>query len=305
MKVRKAIIPAAGLGTRFLPVTKAQPKEMLPVYNKPAIQYVVEEAHQAGIDNMMIITGRNKEAIARHFDHSPDLHTQLKKDNRTQLLEELRIIEHIGEELYWTQQGDPKGLAHAISRAEAYTANEPFAVLLGDDIVTAKPPFIKVLMDLYQEYGRSVVAVAQVPEERISSYGIVEATRFNKDICVLNDIIEKPKPGERKSRLAIVGRYVFTPEIFGAIRQTPEDDRYKERLLTESICILSRKQVVYTYEIPYEKWYTVGDPVSQLITSIEFASKDPKLWPQIEKHLNRKIRKSNQKADDSLIEKKC
>jgi len=148
-------------------------------------------------------------------------------------------------------------------------------------------------MDLYQEYGRSVITVAQVPEEKVSSYGIVEATRFNQDICVLNNIVEKPKPGERKSRLAIVGRYIFTPEIFDAIRQTPEDNRHKEKLLTESICILAKKQVVYTYEIPYEDWYTVGDPVSQMITSIEFASKDPKLWPEIEKHLKEKIRKSN------------
>lgn len=293
MKVRKAVIPAAGLGTRFLPVTKAQPKEMLPVHNKPAIQYVVEEAHQSGIDDMLIITGRNKEAMVRHFDHAPDLYDQLKKGKKPQLLEELKTIEHIGEDLYWAQQGEPKGLAHAISRAKAYIANEPFAVLLGDDLVTAKPPFIKILMDLYQEYGRSVITVAQVPEEKVSSYGIVEATRFNKDICVLNNIVEKPKPGERKSRLAIVGRYIFTPEIFDAIRQTPEDNRHKEKLLTDSICILSRKQVVYTYEIPYEDWFTVGDPVSQMITSIEFASKDPKLWPEIEKHLKEKIRKSN------------
>ncbi len=153
MKVRKAIIPAAGLGTRFLPVTKAQPKEMLPVYNKPAIQYVVEEAHQAGIDSMMIITARNKEAIAKHFDHSPDLHTQLEKDNKIQFLEELRMIEHIGEDLYWTQQGEPKGLAHAISRAEAYAANEPFAVLLGDDLVNKDEPFVKTLDNLHQRHG--------------------------------------------------------------------------------------------------------------------------------------------------------
>ncbi len=297
MKVRKAIIPAAGLGTRFLPVTKAQPKEMLPVYNKPAIQYVVEEAHQAGIDNMMIITGRNKEAIARHFDHSPDLHIQLKKDNRIQSLEELRTIEHIGEELYWTQQGDPKGLAHAISRAEAYTANEPFAVLLGDDLVTSKKPFVKTLMDFYEEYGRSIITVASVPEEKVASYGIVETTKFNESVSVLSKIIEKPKPEEIESRLAIVGRYVFTPEIFDAIRETPDNNRYKEKLLTDSICILSKKQVVYTYEIPYENWHTVGDPVSQMMTSIEFASKDPTLWPEIRRHLREKIRRNNQKGD--------
>ena len=298
MKVRKAIIPAAGLGTRFLPVTKAQPKEMLPVHNKPAIQYVVEEARQAGIEDMMIITGRNKEAMAGHLDHAPDLYDQLKKDKKTLLLEELKTIEHIGEELYWAQQGEPKGLAHAISRAEAYIANEPFAVLLGDDLITAKRPFIKILTDLYQEYGRSIITVASVPKEKVSSYGIVEATRFNENVCVLNNIVEKPKAGETKSRLAIVGRYIFTPEIFDAIRQTPEDNRHKEKLLTDSICILSRKQVVYTYEILYEDWYTVGDPVSQMITSIEFASKNPKLWPEIEKYLREKIRKSNQKEDD-------
>lgn len=216
MKVRKPVIPAAGLGTRFLPVTKAQPKEMLPVHNKPAIQYVVEEARQAGIDDMMIITGRNKETMARHFNHTPDLYDQLKKDKKTHLLEELKTIEHIGEELYQAQQGEPKGLAHAISRAEAYVANEPFAVLLGDDLVTTKHPFIKTLMDLYEEYGRSTVTVASVPEEKVSSY------------------------------------------------------------------------------------YTVGDPVSQMITSIEFASKDPKLWPEIEKYLKEKIGKSNQIEDDLL-----
>lgn len=300
MKVRKAVIPAAGLGTRFLPVTKAQPKEMLPVHNKPAIQYVVEEARQAGIDDMMIITGRNKETMARHFNHTPDLYDQLKKDKKTHLLEELKTIEHIGEELYWAQQGEPKGLAHAISRAEAYVANEPFAVLLGDDLVTTKHPFIKTLMDLYEEYGRSTVTVASVPEEKVSSYGIIESSRLNEKVCVLNNIVEKPKPGETKSRLAIVGRYIFTPEIFGAIRQTPENNRYKEKLLTDSILILARKQVVYTYEIPYEDWYTVGDPVSQMITSIEFASKDPKLWPEIEKYLKEKIGKSNQIEDDLL-----
>ena len=295
MKVRKAIIPAAGLGTRFLPVTKAQPKEMLPVHNKPAIQYVVEEARQAEIEDMMIITGRNKEAMARHFDHAPDLYDQLRKDKKTQLLEELKTIERIGEELYWAQQGEPKGLAHAISRAESYIANEPFAVLLGDDLITARRPFIRILMDLHQEYGRSIITVASVPKEKVGSYGIVESSRFNKSVSVLNKIVEKPKPGDTKSRLAIVGRYIFTPEIFDAIRQTPEDNRHKEKLLTESICILSKKQVVYTYEIPYEDWHTVGDPVSQMITSIEFASKDPKLWPEIEKHLRKKIRKADQK----------
>jgi len=298
MKVRKAIIPAAGLGTRFLPVTKAQPKEMLPVHNKPAIQYVVEEARLAGISDMMIVTGRNKEAMTRHFDHTPDLYDQLKKDKKTHLLEELKTIERIGEELYWAQQGEPKGLAHAISRAEAYTANEPFVVLLGDDLVAAKRPLVKILMDLYEEYGRSIITVASVPQEKVGSYGIVEATRFNKSVCVLNNIVEKPKPEKTKSRLAIVGRYVFTPEIFDAIRETPEDDRYEEKLLTDSICILSKKQVVYTYEIPYESWHTVGDPVSQMITSIEFASKDPKLWPEIERYLKEKIQRGNQKEGD-------
>lgn len=297
MKVRKAVIPAAGLGTRFLPVTKAQPKEMLPVYNKPAIQYVVEEAHQAGIDSMMIITARNKEAIAKHFDHSPDLHTQLEKDNKIQFLEELRMIEHIGEDLYWTQQGEPKGLAHAISRAEAYAANEPFAVLLGDDLVTTGEPLVKTLVNLHQEYGGSIIAVASVPEEKVGSYGIVETSKFNQSVSILRQIIEKPKPGEVKSRLAIVGRYVFTPEIFDAIRETPDNNRYKEKLLTDSICILSKKQVVYTYEIPYKNWHTVGDPVSQIMTSIEFASKDPTLWPEIKKHLKEKIKENNHKEN--------
>ncbi len=299
MRLRKAVIPAAGLGTRFLPVTKAQPKEMLPVHNKPAIQYVVEEARLAGISGMMIVTGSNKEAIARHFDHAPDLYARLKKDKKTELLQELENIEHIGEELYWAQQGEPKGLAHAILRAEAYVANESFAVLLGDDLVTTKEPCVKTLMDLHEEYGRSIIAVSSVPKEKVGSYGIVETTRFNKHVSVLGRIVEKPKPGKTQSRLAIVGRYVFTPEVFEAIKETPEDGRLGERLLTDSICILGGKQVVYTYEIPYENWHTVGDPVSQMITSIEFASKDPRFWPEIERYLNERTRRGNR--DDAKL----
>ena len=213
MKVRKAIIPAAGLGTRFLPATKAQPKEMLPIVDKPTIQYIVEEAIKSGIENIIIISGRSKRAIEDHFDKSYELEQELKNKGQDELLKQVKDISNLAD-IHYIRQKEARGLGHAIHCAKSFIGNEPFAVLLGDDIVDSKTPCIKQLMDVYNEYKTTVLGVQQVLKEDVSKYGIVGGRLVDDKVYKVKDLVEKPDQKDAPSNIAILGRYIITPQIF-------------------------------------------------------------------------------------------
>jgi len=220
MKITKAVIPAAGLGTRFLPATKAQPKEMLPIVDKPAIQYIVEEAVASGIEDILIITGRGKRAIEDHFDRAVELELLLEEKGNGELLKMVREISNMAD-IHYIRQKEPKGLGHAIYCARKFIGNEPFAVLLGDDIVRSEVPCLKQLINVYERYQVSILGVQEVKKEEVSRYGIVKVMDVNRNgVLEIEDLIEKPKPEEAPSNLAIMGRYILTPEIFEALEKT-------------------------------------------------------------------------------------
>ena len=223
MEVKKAVIPAAGLGTRFLPVTKSMPKEMLPLIDIPAIHYVVKEAVASGIDDIIIITGRGKRAVEDYFDESPELEMRLKKDKKDNLLKIIKDISSLVD-VHYIRQREPKGLPDAVLRAEKHVGDEPFAVLLGDDIIKGEKPCIKQLMEVFKEYESSVIAVQEVPIEKISRYGSIKGrkleTKLDNYLYLIDEVVEKPKIDDAPSNIAAVGRYVFTPEIFGCIKKT-------------------------------------------------------------------------------------
>ncbi|HWC31565.1 MAG TPA: UTP--glucose-1-phosphate uridylyltransferase, partial [Actinomycetota bacterium] len=222
MKVRKAVVPAAGLGTRFLPATKAQPKEMLPVVDKPAVQYVIEEAVRADITDILIVTGRGKRTLEDHFDRSFELEHYLERSGKHDELKAVREITEMATVQY-IRQRDPAGLGDAVATAEPHVGAEPFAVLLGDDIVLSADPLLGRMVDIYERYGRSVIAVQEVPREDIRLYGAVHPEFVEDNLARVVDIVEKPAPEDAPSNLAAIGRYVLTPEIFDAIRATPPD----------------------------------------------------------------------------------
>src|SRR3954453_11771599 len=221
-KVRKAVFPAAGLGTRFLPATKAQPKEMLPLVDKPIIQYGVEEAVESGVDNIILVTGRGKNAIEDHFDVSVELETFLEARGKTELLAEIRKISNLINVSY-VRQGEPLGLGHAVLVTRTLVGNEPFAVILGDDVIDADPPALKQLIDEFEELDGPVLAVEEVPREDVSAYGIIDAEEIRPGVYKIRDLVEKPPRDEAPSNLAIIGRYVLTPDIFPALEETAKD----------------------------------------------------------------------------------
>ncbi len=240
--VRKAVIPAAGLGTRFLPATKATPKEMLPIVDKPTIQYIIEEALASGIEDILIITGRSKRAIEDHFDRSIELELNLEASGKTKELELVRKISDI--RIHYIRQKEPRGLGHAILCAKHFVGDEPFAVLLGDDVVDSQVPALKQLIDVYDKTGASVLGVQEVPQEKVSAYGIVagEPTSEARTVKV-NDMVEKPSVEEAPSRLAVLGRYVITPEIFPILEKT-EPGRGNEIQLTDALKVLAMMWVI-------------------------------------------------------------
>jgi UTP--glucose-1-phosphate uridylyltransferase len=237
MRVKKAVIPAAGLGTRFLPVTKSMPKEMLPIIDKPIIQFAVEEAIVSGIEDIIIITGRGKRAIEDYFDTSPELENHLLTTNKIDLLKEVRDISSLID-IHYIRQKEPKGLGDAVLKAEKHVGDEPFAVLLGDDIIKDNTPCIKQLMDVYQKYKNSVIAVEEVKNKDVSRYGIIRGTEIDKLVYRIEDIIEKPSLEEAPSNIGAVGRYILTPEIFDCIKETPQG-KGNEIQLTDAIRNLS------------------------------------------------------------------
>lgn len=282
-KVTKAVIPAAGLGTRFLPATKACPKEMLPIVDKPTIQYIIEEALASGIKDILIITGHNKRSIEDHFDYNPELELNLREHGKDELL---ALVKKIGDiNLHYIRQKEPKGLGHAILCAKSFVGDEPFAVLLGDDVVyNEEKPCLQQLLDVYDATGASVLGCQTVPQEKVSSYGIVasEATEDAR-IFKVNDMVEKPAVEEAPSRLAVLGRYVITPEIFAILEQTAPG-RGGEIQLTDALKVLAKEQAMYAYDFVGRR-YDVGDKQGYLEATVEYALRRPELREKFLRYL--------------------
>lgn len=278
----KAVIPAAGLGTRFLPATKSQPKEMLPLVDKPSIQLVIEECVAAGIDDILIITGRGKRAIEDHFDRSVELEEDLDHKGKENLKE---MIEHIAElaDLHYIRQKKALGLGHAILRAKKHVGDEPFGVCLGDDIVYSKKPCIGQLFGLYEKYNGSVIAVEQVSKDMISSYGIISGKEISKGLYSINHLVEKPKPEDAPSNLGIIGRYVLVPEIFDELEHTPTGAG-GEIQLTDGLKKLNETHKMYGWEFEGVR-YDLGNKFEYLKASIEYGLIHPEVGPKLKEYL--------------------
>ncbi|MBS5886391.1 MAG: UTP--glucose-1-phosphate uridylyltransferase GalU [Clostridium sp.] len=274
MKVRKAIIPAAGLGTRFLPATKAQPKEMLPIVDKPTIQYIIEEAVASGIEEILIITGRNKKCIEDHFDKSIELEMELEKNHKEDLLELVRGISDMVD-IHYIRQKEPKGLGHAILCARAFVGNEPFAVLLGDDVVDSEVPCLKQLMDCYKEYKTSILGVQTVAHEDVNKYGIVDGIHIEDRVYKVKKLVEKPAIDEAPSNVAILGRYIITPQIFDILQNT-KPGKGGEIQLTDALQALIGNEAMYAYNFEGRR-YDVGDKLGFLQATVEYALKREEL----------------------------
>ena len=287
--VTKAIIPAAGLGTRFLPATKAQPKEMLPIVDKPTLQYIIEEAVASGIKEILIITGRNKKSIEDHFDKSVELELELEQKGKTDLLEMVRNISNMIN-IHYIRQKEPNGLGHAIHCAKSFIGDEPFAVMLGDDVVDAKKPCLKQLIEAYDEYHTSILGVQQVADEDVNKYGIVEGKYIENGIYKVRDLIEKPDIGTAPSNIAILGRYIITPEIFEILENT-KPGKNGEIQLTDGLKTLCKSHAMYAY-IFEGKRYDVGDKLGFLEATVDFALKNPELRDDFLKYMEKTI-KSN------------
>lgn len=272
-KVRKAIIPAAGLGTRFLPATKAMPKEMLPIVDKPTIQYIIEEAIASGIEDIIIVTGKGKRAIEDHFDNSFELEQTLLSKGKLDLLEEVRKSSNV--DIHYIRQKEPKGLGHAVWCARNFIGDEPFAVLLGDDIVEAEVPCTRQLIEQYEMLERSIVGVQTVEADQTDRYGIVDPLNSEGRLSGVNRFVEKPKLGEAPSNLAIMGRYIFTPEIFSYLEEH-NIGAGGEIQLTDAIQQLNEAEGVYAYDFEGSR-YDVGEKLGFILTTIEFALKNEEL----------------------------
>jgi len=274
MKVRKAIIPAAGLGTRFLPATKAQPKEMLPIVDKPTIQYIVEEAVASGIEEILVITGRNKRAIEDHFDKSVELENELENHGKEQLLKIVKEVSNMAN-IYYIRQKEPKGLGNAISCAKTFVGNEPFAVMLGDDVVDSKTPCLKQLMDCYDEYKTTILGVQSVPHNEVSKYGVISGMFIENSVYKVKDLVEKPKVEEAPSDIAILGRYIITPQIFDILEHT-KPGKGDEIQLTDALKTLIQQEAMYAYTFEGRR-YDVGDKLGFLEATVEYALRKPEL----------------------------
>ncbi|MFJ7937162.1 UTP--glucose-1-phosphate uridylyltransferase GalU [Peribacillus sp. NPDC096622] len=285
-KVRKAIIPAAGLGTRFLPATKAMPKEMLPIVDKPTIQYIVEEAVASGIEDIIIVTGKGKRAIEDHFDFAPELEQNLIEKGKVELLNKVQYSNNLAN-IHYIRQKEPKGLGHAVWCARKFIGNEPFAVLLGDDIVQSETPCLKQLINQYEETNHSIIGVQTVPNEETNRYGIIDPAFQDGRLYQVENFVEKPALGTAPSNLAIMGRYILTPGIFSFLDQQ-EAGAGGEIQLTDAIQKLNQIQQVFAYDFEGKR-YDVGEKIGFVKTTIEFALQDREIRKNLLEFLEEKV----------------
>ncbi|MBZ9609332.1 UTP--glucose-1-phosphate uridylyltransferase GalU [Clostridium estertheticum] len=300
MRVKKAIIPAAGLGTRFLPATKALPKEMLPIVDKPTMQYIIEEAVAAGIEEILIITGRNKKSIEDHFDKSVELELELENKHKDNLLKQVRDISNMVN-IHFIRQKEPKGLGHAINCARAFVGNEPFAVMLGDDIVDAKTPCLKQLIDCFEDKQTTILGVQEVARGNVDKYGIVDGIQVSDRVYKVNNLVEKPQVDVAPSNVAILGRYIITPEIFDILDNT-KPGKGGEIQLTDALKMLISQQDMYAYIFEGRR-YDVGDKLGFLEATVEFALKRDGLKVPFMKYLQ--TLKNNDNFSDLYEEIAC
>ncbi|TYS63773.1 UTP--glucose-1-phosphate uridylyltransferase GalU [Bacillus infantis] len=286
--IKKAVIPAAGLGTRFLPATKAQPKEMLPIVDKPTIQYIIEEAVESGIEDIIIVTGRNKRAIEDHFDKSVELEMLLDRTGKEEMLEVVERISNLVD-IHYVRQKEPLGLGHAVLCARKFIGNEPFAVLLGDDIVDSEVPALKQMIDQYNTVQSSILGCNEVPRSEVNKYGIVDYSDQSGQLYKVKSLVEKPSVEEAPSTQAIVGRYLLTPAIFDML-ETIKPDKKGEIQLTDAIDKLLESESIYSYILQGSR-YDVGDKFGFLQASIDYALKRPDLKDKLESYLKQIIRK--------------
>jgi UTP--glucose-1-phosphate uridylyltransferase len=289
-KIRKAVIPAAGLGTRFLPATKAQPKEMLPIVDKPTIQYIVEEAIKSGIEDIIIVTGRNKRAIEDHFDRSMELEVFLERNAKDELLDLVQDIARMAD-IYYVRQKEALGLGHAIYSARKFIGNEPFAVLLGDDVIYSEVPALRQMMNQYERYGASIVGVQEVPLQDTSKYGIVDGEKFADRLYRAKNMVEKPRSEDApETHLAIMGRYILNPDIFDILSVLPPG-KGGEIQLTDGIKELGRYQEILAYEFEGRR-YDVGDKLGFVEATIEYALRRGDLSEDLMNYLRVLVRKA-------------
>ncbi len=294
--IRKAVIPAAGLGTRFLPATKAQPKEMLPIIDTPVIQYVVQEAVEAGIDDILIISGKGKRALEDHFDRNWELETILRDKQEEDLYNQVR---HIGDmaNIHYIRQKEMNGLGDAIRYARQHVGNEPFAVLLGDTIVDTVIPVTQQLIDVYEQYQQSVVAVEEVAQEKVARYGIIDGKKLSETIWKVNDMVEKPSVEESPSNLAFAGRYILTPDIFAALDQTAPG-KNNEIQLTDALRLLLRREAVYAYRIDGRR-FDIGNKMDYLKTIVHYGLKRAEFAKEFEHFLQELLQHRSAKGRDA------
>ncbi len=293
-RVRKAIIPAAGLGTRFLPATKSQPKEMLPIVDKPTLQYIIEEAIDSGIEEILIVTGRSKKSIEDHFDRSIELELELEQKGRAEMLKMVQEISNMVN-IHYIRQKESKGLGHAIYCAKSFIGDEPFAVLLGDDIVDSEKPCLKQLIEAYNEYKTSILGVQEVDKQDTYKYGILDAKYIENRVYKVKDMIEKPKFEEAPSNIAILGRYIITPDIFD-ILENQEPGKGGEIQLTDALKTLATHEAIYGYSFEGKR-YEVGDKLGFLEATVDFVLKRLELRDEFMEFLENRINDSKSKED--------
>ena len=286
--IRKAIIPSAGLGTRFLPATKSQPKEMLPIVDKPTLQYIIEEAIDSGIEEILIVTGRSKKSIEDHFDRSVELELELEQKGKTEMLKMVQDISNMVN-IHYIRQKEPKGLGHAIYCAKSFIGNESFAVLLGDDIVDSEKPCLKQLIEAYNEYKTSILGVQEVDKQDTDKYGILDVKYIENRVYKVKDMIEKPNVEDAPSNIAILGRYIITPDIFD-ILENQKPGKGEEIQLTDALKTLATREAIYAYNFEGKR-YDVGDELGFLEATVDFALKRPELRDQFMEFLNTKTKK--------------
>lgn len=284
MKVKKAVIPAAGFGTRFLPATKSTPKEMLTIVDRPAIHYNVEELIEAGIEDILIIIGRNKEEIANYFDRSPELELFLKENGKEELYDLTERISNMAN-IHYVRQKDAKGLGHAVLCAKTFVGDEPFALLLGDDLVYSSKPCIQQLAEMYEQYESTIIGVQAVEKNQVNKYGIIDGIKVGENLYEVKDLVEKPSIEEAPSNIAIMGRYILTPDIFEMIENTPPG-KGNEIQLTDALKKLNEHKEIYAYEFEGKR-YDTGDKLGYLVATVEYALRNEELSEDFRDYLKK------------------